>query len=132
MTKEARNRKDQMPGCYLRLQHKTTSRETGVHSFCILISDLIRHSSFVIRHFAASCLIIGCCSFQARAQAPNPTQPGVPPVQDPLMTLMMSQPKIDLDGPVSATAAFDPPVVRPGQQTIYRVTFTGLEESIQW
>jgi hypothetical protein len=45
---------------------------------------------------------------------------------------MMSQPKIDLDSPVNATATFDPPVIQPGQQTIYRVTFSGLEESIQW
>ena len=62
------------------------------------------------------------------APAPQP-----PPVQDPLMNLMMSQPKIDVEAEVTATASFDPPAIRPGQQTIYRVTFNnGLEESIQW
>jgi len=30
------------------------------------------------------------------------------------------------------TAAFDPPVVRPGEQSIYRVTFQALEQSIDW
>jgi hypothetical protein len=71
-------------------------------------------------------LVVGFWCFSCAAQ----TQPSQP--QDPLMTLMMSQPKIDLDSPVNATAAFDPPVISPGQQTIYRVTFSGLEESIQW
>ena len=108
--------------------NRTRRRATPPRFFNILISDLIRHSSFVIRPLSFCCLIIG--SFDARAQAPP--QPAVPPPQDPLMTLMMSQPKIDLDGPVNATAAFDPPIVRPGQQTIYRVTFNGLEESVQW
>ena len=44
--------------------------------------------------------------------------------------LMISQPKIDIDSPVSATAVFDPPVAGPGQTAIYRVTFNALEESI--
>src|SRR5207302_2044690 len=65
------------------------------------------------------------------ALAQSPGQP--PPVQDPLMSLMLSQPKIDIEGPVTAIATFDPPVVRPGQQVIYRVTFNNaLEQSVQW
>ena len=32
----------------------------------------------------------------------------------------------------TATASFDPPVVRPGEQSIYRVVFNALEESIEW
>ena len=32
----------------------------------------------------------------------------------------------------TATAAFDPPVVRPGEQAFYRVMFNALEESIEW
>jgi hypothetical protein len=58
--------------------------------------------------------------------------PPVPAVQDPLMNLMISQPKIDTSAPVKASAVFDPPVVRPGEQAIYRVTFNALEESIDW
>ena len=45
------------------------------------------------------------------------------------MSLMVSQPKIDISSPVKPTAAFDPPVVAPGQQAIYRVTFNALEET---
>ena len=56
----------------------------------------------------------------------------VPPQQDPLMSLMLSQPKIDITTNVSAVASFDPPIVRPGEQTIYRVTFNALEETIDW
>jgi hypothetical protein len=48
------------------------------------------------------------------------------------MQLMMSQPPVDLSSPVTPTAVFDPPVVRPGEQAIYRVTFNALEESIDW
>ncbi len=56
----------------------------------------------------------------------------IPPGQDPLMSMMLSQPKIDLVSPVEVVAVFDPPVVAPGQQTIYRVTLTGLEASTEW
>jgi len=59
-------------------------------------------------------------------------QPSPPPVTDPLMNLMITQPKIDTTSPVRAVAAFDPPVVRPGEPTIYRVTFNALEESVDW
>ncbi len=55
-----------------------------------------------------------------------------PPAQDPLMSLMLSQPKIDLTSPVEAVAAFDPPIVAPGQPAIYRVTLSGLEASTEW
>jgi hypothetical protein len=55
-----------------------------------------------------------------------------PAAQDPLITLMLSQPKIDITSPAGATAAFDPPAVRPGEQAVYRVTFNALEESVSW
>ena len=48
------------------------------------------------------------------------------------MSLMLSQPKIDVGAPVTAIAWFDPPVVGPGQLSFYRVTFNALEESIEW
>jgi hypothetical protein len=56
----------------------------------------------------------------------------VPPQQDPLMSLMLSQPKVEITTNVTAVASFDPPVVSPGEQTIYRVTFNALEETIDW
>ncbi|HTL55839.1 MAG TPA: BatD family protein [Candidatus Limnocylindrales bacterium] len=46
------------------------------------------------------------------------------------MSLMLSQPRIDVESPVVPTAVFDPPVVRPGALAIYRLTFNALEESI--
>ncbi len=51
---------------------------------------------------------------------------------DPLMSLMMSQPRIDVTSPVVPTVAFEPPVVRPGEATTYRVTLNALEASIEW
>jgi hypothetical protein len=58
-------------------------------------------------------------------------QPAAPP-QDPLMSLMLSQPRIDVDSPVTATATFDPPIIRPGELATYRVAFNALEESVDW
>jgi hypothetical protein len=51
---------------------------------------------------------------------------------DPLMSLMISQPPIDVTTPVKAVAGFDPPVIAPGQESTYRVTFNALEASIKW
>jgi hypothetical protein len=48
------------------------------------------------------------------------------------MNLMLSQPKIDVSSNVVATVSFEPPAVRPGEETLYRVTFNALEESIAW
>ena len=48
------------------------------------------------------------------------------------MQLMLSQPKIDVDSPVQPVAGFDPAVVRPGDVSIYRVTFNALETAIEW
>ncbi|HVU99885.1 MAG TPA: BatD family protein, partial [Verrucomicrobiae bacterium] len=55
-----------------------------------------------------------------------------PPQQDPYLTLMMAQPKLEADGPVDPVATFDPPAVRPGETSIYRVTLRALEETVQW
>lgn len=60
-------------------------------------------------------------------------QAGAQSVQrDPLMSLMLTQPKIAVVSNVTAVATFDPPVVRAGRVSIYRVTFNALEESIEW
>ena len=56
----------------------------------------------------------------------------VPPQQDPLMSLMLSQPKIEITTNVLASAHFDPPTVAPGEQSIYRVSFNALEQTIDW
>lgn len=48
------------------------------------------------------------------------------------MQLMLSQPKIDMDSPVSPVATFDPPVVKPGEVAIYRVTLNALETGVDW
>lgn len=59
--------------------------------------------------------------------APQPlTQP------DPLAQLQVTQPSIDVSSKVEAVVSFDPPTVRPGEKTTYRVTFNALDESIQW
>jgi hypothetical protein len=81
--------------------------------------------NFVVLSFALS-----YASPSVFAQSPAPTN--LPPVQDPLMSLMISQPKVDINGPVNASAVFDPPAIQPGQETIYRVTFNALNESVQW
>ncbi len=66
--------------------------------------------------------------FSSMAQnAPVPAQQ-----PDPLMQLMLSQPPIDVSSKVEAKAAFDPPVLRAGDQATYRVTFTALKDSIVW
>jgi hypothetical protein len=45
---------------------------------------------------------------------------------------MMSQPRIEISSNATATAAFDPPAVRPGQEAVYRVSINALEASIEW
>ncbi len=62
----------------------------------------------------------------ATAQSP------VNPAPDLLMQLMRSQPGVDLSAPVTATAAFDPPQVRPGEKAVYRVTFNATAVSVNW
>jgi hypothetical protein len=48
------------------------------------------------------------------------------------MLLMTSQPQIAIAAAPKAASSFDPPVVRPGEQSIFRVVFNALEESIEW
>jgi len=62
----------------------------------------------------------------ARAQAPTN------PASDEFMQLLRSQPAVDISAPVTATAAFDPPQVRPGEKTVYRVTFNATAVSVKW
>ena len=86
------------------------------------MTGMLRNCFLILALFCLADAVISARAQQALAPAP----------QDPLMSLMLSQPKIDLVSPVEAVAAFDPPVVAPGQQTIYRVTLSGLEASTEW
>lgn len=75
--------------------------------------------------FGIWCLISGVLRAQSQPSS-------VPAQQDPLMQLMLSQPAVEITTNISAAAYFDPPIVRPGEKTIYRVTFNALEETIDW
>ena len=62
------------------------------------------------------------------AQLPQQLPPGV------AVQMMQPQPAVDVSQSenFSATAAFDPPVVRVGEKTFYRVTVEATQNSIQW
>lgn len=77
----------------------------------------------MVRAFIALFLVL---PWLVVAQAPAPARP------DPLMSLIMAQPRTDIPSNVLATAEFDPPVVRPGELSVYRVTFNALEEMVAW
>jgi hypothetical protein len=124
MTKDEGNPKPEIHSPQLTQNPKARMSPSLRHA--LILRLVLRHSSLVIRHSALCGLLLGAASLAARAQ---PT--GAPP-PDPLMTLMLSQPKIEISAPVKAAAAFDPPVVGPGQQAIYRVTFNALEQTIEW
>ena len=62
----------------------------------------------------------------AHAQAP------ASPTPEQLMQLMRSQPAVDIFAPVIASAAFDPPTVRPGERAVYRVVFNATAVSVNW
>ncbi len=76
--------------------------------------------------FAAPALLVAAVVLSAQAQPTNAPPP------DPLMQLMMTQPNIEIAAHPVATAAFDPPVIRPGELSTYRVTFNALDDSIRW
>jgi tetratricopeptide (TPR) repeat protein len=75
---------------------------------------------------------LGLTCWQMRGQPAAPPTNAPPTGQDPLMQLMLSQPRLDFDAPVTATAMFDPPVGRAGDRGIFRVTISALEQSIEW
>ena len=64
--------------------------------------------------------------FQLCAQLPPQLPPGG------LGQLQVPQPPVDVSSPVTASAAFDPPVVRAGERTFYRVNIDATESSIAW
>ena len=54
------------------------------------------------------------------------------PQRDPFMSLMLSQPNIVIPAVSTATASFDPSVVRPGEESFLRVVVNALEASVEW
>lgn len=66
----------------------------------------------------------GALAPMARAQTPPS------PTPDQLIQMMRSQPAVDVSAPVAATTAFDPPIVRPGEKSIYRITLDATEVSV--
>src|SRR5262245_28507363 len=77
-----------------------------------------------------SCWFLLCLTFTLSAFSQTTNSPPQP--QDPLMSLLLSQPKIEISGPIRVTAAFDPPVAAVGKRSVYRVTFNALEDSVDW
>lgn len=61
-----------------------------------------------------------------RSQTPTPVVPGG------LIQLQVAQPPVDVSAPVTATAAFDPPVTQTGGKTFYKVTVEANEPAIEW
>jgi hypothetical protein len=80
-----------------------------------------------VRPCLLACFTTGWLVSTGWAQAATQPQP-----QDPLITLLMSQPKIELSAPVRVSATFDPPAVKLGGTSVYRVTFSALEDSVDW
>jgi hypothetical protein len=78
-------------------------------------------SSFIVRHAPFFCALV---VFTVSAQIFPTNQP------DPLLQLMMSQPPVDTQSPVVARSSFDPPMVRVGGETTYRVTLNALNDAI--
>jgi len=64
--------------------------------------------------------------FLLKAQTPLVVPPGAQ------IQLQVQQPAVDVTSPVTATAEFDPPVVRAGEKTFYRVNVDATESSVQW
>ena len=78
-----------------------------------------------------SMLVVSSClgltaTFRLCAQTPPQIPPGG------LIQLQVAQPSVDTSSPVTATAGFDPPVVRAGEKTFYRVSVDATEASIPW
>jgi hypothetical protein len=63
----------------------------------------------------------------AQIRTAQPPQP-----QDPYLNLMMSQPRFDTNSPPDPVALFDPPAVKPGELTYYRLSVKAMEQTVQW
>jgi hypothetical protein len=100
----------------------------------------IQHSTPMVRHlwaFDVRCSMFDvfffwACLCAASLAIAQPQPPPQPPQLDPLLQLMVTQPSIEVASNIQVTAVFDPPMVRPGEKAIYRVTFNALTDSILW
>lgn len=90
---------------------------------------IVHASDRVLRRTIAATVlfVLGCAACLAQTNGPNTA----PPV-DPLLQLMISQPSIDVSTNVEIAAVFDPPVVRPGDRAVWRVTINALTDSVEW
>jgi hypothetical protein len=52
------------------------------------------------------------------------------PTPEQLIQLMRSQPPVDFSAPVTAVASFDPPLVHPGEKSVYRITLNTTAVSV--
>lgn len=74
------------------------------------------------------CWLLAIISKNLHAQQPVVLPPGV------AVQMMLPQPAVDVSPAqsYSATAAFDPPTVRVGEKTFYRVTVDATQNAIAW
>jgi hypothetical protein len=74
------------------------------------------------------CLLILAASQSQFATAQTPANL----TADQLLQIARSQPGVDISAPVTAMASFDPPQVRPGEKSVYRVVFNATAISVNW
>ena len=86
-----------------------------------------KNNHLTMRFFKLARVLLLAPTF-LHAQLPPQLPPGV------AVQLMVPQPAVDVSPAenVSATAAFDPPTVRAGEKTFYRVTVDATQNSIEW
>jgi len=72
-------------------------------------------------------LLVACALLLASMANAQPQPPA-----NPAEIMRSPQPSIDTVAPVEATAVFDPPVIKPGGTSTYRVTFTAMIDSVSW
>jgi len=89
----------------------------------------VRANTALVRALVFVLLSLGLITTPEKAFSQITIQP---PVQDPMMSLMLSQPRIDVESPVQPTANFEPGMARPGERVTYRVVINALEASIEW
>jgi len=106
------------------IEHRTSNIEHRIFNGARMSS----HGMFGVR-----CSVFGVvfwflllAPFCLSAQAPPQLPPGG------LAQLQVAQPAVDVSSPATATAMFDPPVVRPGEKTFYRVNVVATEFSVRW
>ncbi len=81
-----------------------------------------------MRFFQTTFFLLALAPFLLRAQLPQQLPPGAAAL------IMQPQPMVDVSQSqnISATATFDPPVVRVGEKAFYRVTVEATQNSIEW